>query len=433
MKRRNLIKYLSVLPLSGAVIGSGIPFQSVLADDGDFSGIAQPDGSPKRIAAIITEYRPNSHADVIVGKYLEGYNQDQMAPYPESKIVSIFTEQVPENDMSRPMAKKYNVPIFRTVADALTLGGDKLAVDGVLLIGEHGNYPLNDKDQKLYPRFEMFLKITDVFRQYKTSVPVFNDKHLSWNWRQAKRMVEISRELKFPMLAGSTAPVTWRIPAVDTPYGVAQKHAVAISFSGLDIYGFHLLDALQSVVERRKGGETGVRSVQCLEGQDCWDYMDQNEWVSRLFTEALSRSDTRKEGNVKTLVKKPAVFIVDYSDGLKAAAFLMTGLVEDFTVAVDVEGQQKPVSTLMRMQNGKPHYHFGCLVKNIEILFQTGKAPYPVERTMLSSGILDFALESRFLGYKKLDTPELAKVNYKSSPDSHFFTKGWDSNGKRLD
>ena len=432
MKRRELIKYLSVLPVSGAVAGAVLPFQSVEAEEIPDSKPRVQSG-PKRLAAIITEYRPNSHADVIIGKYLEGYNQDQMAPYPDSKIVSIFTEQVPDNDMSRPMAKKYNVPIFRTVADSLTLGGDQLAVDGVILIGEHGVYPTNDKEQKLYPRFEMFLKITDVFRQYKKSVPVFNDKHLSYSWRQAKRMVEISKELKFPMLAGSTIPVSWRIPAVDTPYGVRQKYAVGISFSGLDIYGFHLLDGLQAVVERRKGGETGVRAVQCLEGQDCWNYMDQNEWVKRLFDQAISHSETRVAGNMRELVKKPAVFIIDYNDGLKAAAFLLTGLLQDFTYAIDIEGQQKPFSTLMKLQAGKPHYHFGCLVKNMEIMFKTGKAPYPVERTMLSSGILDFALESRILGYKRLETPELSRVRYLSSPESHFFTKGWDSNGKRID
>lgn len=432
MKRRELIKYLSVLPVSGAVAGAVLPFQSVLAEEMPELKQGVQSG-PKRLAAIITEYRPNSHADVIIGKYLEGFNQDQMAPYPDSKIVSMFTEQVPDNDMSRPLAKKYNVPIFRTVADALTLGGDQLAVDGVILIGEHGVYPSNDKEQKLYPRFEMFLKITDVFRQCKKSVPVFNDKHLSWSWRQAKRMVEISKELKFPMLAGSTIPVSWRIPAIDTPYGAKQKYAVGISFSGLDIYGFHLLDGLQAVVERRKGGETGVRAVQCLEGQDCWNYIEQNEWVKRLFDQAISHSETRVAGDMKELVKKPAVFIIDYNDGLKAAAFLLTGLLQDFTYAIDIEGQQKPFSTLMKLQAGKPHYHFGCLVKNMEIMFKIGKAPYPVERTMLSSGILDFALESRILGYKILETPELSKVRYLSSPESYFFSKGWDKNGKRLD
>ncbi|HYI93993.1 MAG TPA: hypothetical protein VEX68_10650 [Bryobacteraceae bacterium] len=393
----------------------------------------QATAAPKKIAAIITEYRPMSHADVIVGKYLEGFNQDNQPPYPRSKIVSMFTEQIPKQDMSRERAKKFNVPIFRTVADALTLGGDKLAVDGVLLIGEHGDYPTNDKAQKLYPRFEMFLKITDVFRQTGRGVPVFNDKHLSWNWRQAKRMVDISRELRFPMLAGSSAPVAQRIPAIDAPFGAKQTHAVAISYSGLDIYGFHLLEALQCMVERRKGGETGVRSVQCLQNEDCWNFIDKTAWANTLFENALSRSNTRKPDAPRDLVKDPAVFIIDYNDGLKAAAFLMTGMVEDFTVALNIEGKQEPVSTLMNLQNGRPHHHFGCLVQNIEKMFETGKPPYPVERTLLTSGILDFALESRIQGYKKLETPQLAQVRYQTTDASHFCTKGWGPDGKRLD
>lgn len=431
VNRRNLIKCLSLLPLTG-----GLADQvrgASLRNDVESKLPLSAGNAAKRIAAIVTECRPNSHAEVIIGKYLEGYNRDHREPFPRSKIVSIFTEQVPKNDVSREFSKKYNVPIFRTVADALTLGGDQLAVDGVLLIGEHGDYPFNDKEQKLYPRFEMFLKITDVFREYKKAVPVFNDKHLSWSWRQAKRMVDISRELKFPMLAGSSVPVAFRIPAIDSPFGVAQKHAVAISYSGLDIYGFHLLEALQCIVERRKGDETGVKAVQCLENQDCWDFIKQNEWVGRLFHEALANSNTRKEGTIEKLVEKPTVFVIEYNDGLKAAAFLMTGLVEDFTVAVDVEGDAKPFSVLMDLQNGIPHHHFGCLVKNIEILFETGKAPYPVERTLLTSGILDAELESRFQGYKRLNTPYLANVRYQAPKSSHFCSTGWGADGKRLD
>ena len=397
------------------------------------AGLASAQAAPKKIAAIITEYWLGSHADVVVGKYLEGYNQDDRPPYPRSKIVSMFTEHVPARDMSRERAKKYHVPIFRTVRDALTLGGDRLAVDGVLLIGEHGDYPVNEKAQTLYPRFDMFLKITDVFRESKRAVPVFNDKHLSFDWRQAQRMVEISRELRFPMLAGSSVPVAQRVPAVDAPFGVKQKHAVAISYSGLDIYGFHVLEALQCMTERRRGGETGVRAVQCLQNQACWDFIANNSWVSTLFQQALTRSNTRKSGSPQQLVKEPAVFIVDYSDGLKAAAFLMTGLVEDFTIAINLEGQASPFTTLMNLQNNRPHHHFGTLVKNIEEMFETGKPPYPVERTMLTSGILDFGLESRFRGYIKLDTPELASVRYQTNSASYFSTKGWGPDGKRLD
>jgi hypothetical protein len=216
-----------------------------------------------------------------------------------------------------------------------------------------------------------------------------------------------------------------RIPSIDAPFGVKQNKAVAISYSGLDIYGFHLLESLQCLTERRRGGETGVKAVQCFEGDECWRYMSQNPWVERLFNEALKRSNTRKPGDPKALVKNPSVFVIDYADGLQAAAFLMTGMVEDFTIAIDLEGKSDPFSVLMNLQNGRPHHHFGCLTKKIEEMFETGKAPYPVERSLLTSGMLDFALESRFQGHKRLETPELAKVRYQTTAASHFCKDGW--------
>lgn len=387
---------------------------------------------PRRIAAIVTEYRPMSHADVILGKYLEGFNQDERPPYPRSKLVSLFTEQVPDKDMSRERAKKFNVSIYRTVAEALTLGGNQLAVDGVILIGEHGDYPFNDKQQKLYPRFEMFLKIVDVFRQSGRSVPVFNDKHLSWSFRQAKRMVDLSKELKFPMLAGSSVPVAFRKPGIDAPWGEKQRHAVAISYSGLDIYGFHVLEALQSMTERRAGGETGVKGVQCLEGEACWNFLATTPWAQKLFDRALALSETRKPGDLKKIVPSPSVFLVEYADGLLGAAFLLTGAVEDFTVAIDIAGRNEPIATLMKLQDGRPHHHFGCLVEKIEELFVTGRSPYPVERSLLTSGILDFALESRIQGHRKLLTPELQQVRYQTPRTSNFCVSGWGADGKRL-
>lgn len=375
--------------------------------------------APRKIAAVITVYRPNSHADVIVGKYLEGYNQDGRAPRPDSRVVSMFIAQFPKNDMGRAMAAKHNVPIYRTVYEALTLGTGKLAVDGVLLIGEHGDYPVNDKLQTLYPRFELFLEITDVFRQSRRSVPVFNDKHLSWSWIKARRMVEISKELKFPFMAGSSISATYRQPDLDLPWGAPARKAVAISYSGLDIYGFHLLESLQCMVERRKGGETGVRAVQCLQGGAVWDFMERTSWVQRLFDRALAHSQTRRPGNLKELVKEPAVFIVEYNDGLEAAAFLLTGGVSDFTVAIDVDGSPEPVSTMLWGETKAPYWHFACLVRNIERMFETGVATYPAERTQLASAVLDWALESRIQGYKRLETPQL-NIRYQAPKESTY-------------
>ena len=89
---------------------------------------------PKRIAAIVTEYRHNSHADVIVGRLLQTYTLDDKGRRPNLKLVSLYTDQTPKNDTSRKWSAKYGVPIFKTVEKTLTLGSGKLAVDGVLLV-----------------------------------------------------------------------------------------------------------------------------------------------------------------------------------------------------------------------------------------------------------------------------------------------------------
>lgn len=230
----------------------------------------------------------------------------------------MFTEQVPKTDLSRDMSRKHDAAIYRTVYRGAHAGRNAPSPSMASCSSASMATTLpTTKSRSCSGGFEMFLKITDVFRETGRSVPVFNDKHLSWNWRQAKRMVEISRELKFPMLAGSSAPVAWRIPAVDAPFGAEQAHAVAISYSGLDIYGFHVPESLQSMTERRKGGETGVKSVQCLERDACWNFIEQNGWAKRLFEKALTHSKSRKSGDPKQLVKSPAVFVIDHNDGVR--------------------------------------------------------------------------------------------------------------------
>ncbi|MBM3815313.1 MAG: hypothetical protein FJW20_27185, partial [Acidimicrobiia bacterium] len=142
-----------------------------------------------KIAAVVTEYRKFSHAQHILDRFLEGYGWDTLHHRPAMDLVSLYVDQTPASDLSRERAARFPaMKIYRTIAEALTLGGGSLAVDGVILIGEHGNYPVNGKGQKLYPRYEFFQEIVKVFRASGRSVPVFNDKHLSWRWEWAREM-----------------------------------------------------------------------------------------------------------------------------------------------------------------------------------------------------------------------------------------------------
>jgi hypothetical protein len=229
----------------------------------------------------------------------------------------------------------------------------------------------------------------------------------------------------FPMMAGSSVPVAFRDPLVDVPWGARVNSAVAVAFGGLESYGFHMLESMQAMVERRQGGEVGVRSVQCLQNQAVWDYLDKTPWAQRLLDAALARCKTRQPGVLREIVKTPAVYLVHYRDGLETAGFMLRGAVkDDFAIAVDVEGRAEPVSTLCWLMRRPYHHHFGCLIKNIEKMFETGRPTYPVERTLLTSGILDFVMESVFQGNREIETPEL-NVAYLTPNASHFCREGW--------
>ncbi len=104
-----------------------------------------PETRKPRVAAIVTEYRPRSHADVLVTKLLEGYDLFWTPVRPRVQVVSLYTDQVTANDISREIAGRHNLPIYPTIREALTCGSDSLAVDGVVLVGEHGDYPINEK------------------------------------------------------------------------------------------------------------------------------------------------------------------------------------------------------------------------------------------------------------------------------------------------
>jgi hypothetical protein len=392
----------------------------------------RPDRPTKKLAVVTTAYFYLSHAYHVCGRFLYGYLRDGRMHYPDFGIAAMHVEQQKDNDLSCELAKKHGFARYPDVAGALTLGGDKLAVDGVLLIGEHGDYPYNDKGQKLYPRHELFQKIVEVFKKSGRAVPVFNDKHLSYDRKKAKEMVETARKLGFPLMAGSSLPVTWRRPEVELPLGCEIKEALVVSRGELEIYGIHSLEALQCMVERRKGGETGVKAVQCLEGDAVWKAGDDGLWSWELLEAALSRSPSRNVGDIKEncrhyrsplehpeLRKSPLAFLVEYRDGLRAAVLVLNGHVDDTTFAARVAGEAKPVSTLFSLPPPPGAAFLEALAVRVEDFLTTGKPPYPVERTLLTGGVLDCALDSRVAGHERLETPDL-EVSYKAPKDSGF-------------
>jgi len=272
----------------------------------------------------------------------------------------------------------------------------------------------------------------EVFEKDGVAVPVYNDKHLSYSFEKAKAMVDASRRLKFPMLAGSSVPVTWRLPELELPLNCEIESALMVGVGGSDPMDYHALEGLQCMIERRKGGETGVKAVQMIEGDAVWKAGAEGRWSKELLIAALSRSDSPQgltladgrtqdlvgTGELPKLVKNPAAYFIEHRDGLRTTLLMLSGAVKDFTFAARVKGLG--VQSTQFFLSPTPNVTYSaCLVSNIEDMFATGKAPYPVERTLIVSGILESCLTSRVQGHQRLETPHL-DVRYRAPKDSHF-------------
>ena len=395
----------------------------------------QAPGVRKRLAVVTTEWRYRSHAWHMAERFLHGYPVDGHWHRPPLDVVAAYVDQKPEKDLSPSRSAEFGFRIYPTIAETLRCGGEKLAVDAVLIIGEHGDYLQNEYGQTKYPRYEFFKQVTDVFRQDGRAAPVFNDKHLSWKWDWAKEMVEISRELKFGFAAGSSLPVTWRMPAIDMPYGAEVEELLSVSVGSVDSYDFHALEAIQCMAERRKGGETGVIALQALRGDAVWQAMDAGTWASGgwdqgLFEACLSRSHTLTQpesfshryptpAQIREWVKEPVAYRFEYADGTKATMLLMNGLIGDFTFAARLKGEAEPLSTLFHLPPNPNVVYSAALMSQAETTFLTGKSPNPIERTLLTTGLVEAGVRSLGTGQKRIETPHLG-IRYQAPRDSTF-------------
>ena len=385
---------------------------------GSLSGFGTAHGAERPVlpvAGIATVYHRDSHADVILGKILEGYNQ-QGGPGPALKLVSLYVDQFPKGDLSRDLAKKYKVPIFKTVEEAVTVGGNGIPVAGVLSIGEHGNYPsTSDTNQRMYPRRRLFDAIVATFEKHKKVVPVFSDKHLAYNWKDAKHMYDTAKRMKIPFMAGSSVPVMWRKPSITIPLDCEIEEAVGLGYGGHEAYGFHTLEGMQCLVERRKGGETGIKSVQAVQGEDIWKAEKAGRWSRDLLLAAAAVQPYSQKGTLEARVgDKSPFYLIEYEDGLRATITMSGALGHNFGCAVKLKGQQEPVAFAYMHEDGRPYGHFSYLLGGIEHMVHTKHPAYPVERTLLTTGVLDRAMHSLAEDNRRYDTPEL-KIAYKAN------------------
>lgn len=401
LNRRETLKTLALAPI----------FSSLASVEAWGAEFENRENKRPRVAAVYTSFTYRSHAHVILENFLQPYLFCGEVTDPGVDVVSFYRDQTPDGDMTDAVAEEYGIPVFKTIREALCVGGDKLAVDAVLSIGEHGSYPRNEFDQVMYPRKRFFDEIIAVMKDSSRFVPVFNDKHLSYRYDWAQEMAEIAEQNNIPFLAGSSVPLAQRKPNIEIKKGARIEEAVSIHGGPVESYDFHALEVLQSMVECRRGGETGVKRITFYEGEQVYQAAQAGIFDWKLVEAAMFAETGKIEQRLESIGDEEAItphaIVLEYVDGFKATILRAGRSSTRWNFACRLKGKKAPLATSFYVGPWENRNLFKALSHAIQVHFKTGKPPYPVERTLFVSGILDAAMKARRATGHPLHTNQL--------------------------
>ncbi len=238
---------------------------------------------------------------------------------------------------------------------------------------------------------------------------------------RAQKLAELASTRNISLLAGTPLGVTWRLPEVDLPAGGSATEAlIVVQGASLDAE-FRALEGLLPVIERRRGGEAGVRSVKHLAGKTLWQAGEKGEWSWPLLAAAISRSNTPQGDPVKDgrtqdlaglglvpkLARAPRGWLLEHADGFRSTLLVLDGVVADFNFAVRTQAGSVISAQLYRPPLPADH-QFSRLAEAMENFFSSGKPPWLLARNTLTAGLLEvFAHHTLPIG-QRIATPRLA-------------------------
>lgn len=384
---------------------------------------AQAERRRPRVAVIFTVLRFRSHAYNILENFLGPYYFNGQLTDPGVDVVALYADQLPRDDMAREVSRRFDIPLYRSIAAAMCCGSEQMSVDAVLLIGEHGDYPYNELGQHLYPRKRFFDEALAVMKRDNRFVPIFNDKHFSYRWDWAREMVDAARRHRLPLMGGSSVPLAARSPQLELPENAPIEEAVAIHGGGLESYDFHALEVLQSIVESRAKGETGIRQIQLHTGEDFQRAQREGRWSAKLVEAAMraeqqlgARRQPRPKTGVFTAARKYeppprpqgdyAISIL-YNDGLRATVLKLGSSADRWNFACRLRGESRVRATTFFNGPWGNRCLFKALSHAIQRLFVDRQEPYPAERTLLTTGAVEAVMHSYRDGGQPVLTPHL--------------------------
>ena len=369
----------------------------------------------RKIAFLLDEFTTPSPAQQLLDRFLIGYPRDGVLRRFEGTQVSAYLAvSIESNFGERP--KEFDLDVAHTVEEAVA------DADAVVIVSRRPGAQAN----------EAFLKIA--LERAPEGAACFVHGALANSLTTARTLAATAAARRIALVAGTPLSVTWRLPPVELPAGTPLTEALIVvqvnpqaiqatppsppaTLAGAEL---HALDGLLPVIERRRGGESGIRTVRFLEGKELWRAGQKGLWSWPLLAAALSRSHTPQGdpvldgrtqdlvglGLVPKLARNPRGWLLEHRDGLRSTILVLDGVVADFNFAVRAKNGEIVSAQLFRAPPPAEH-HFNRLAAVMEDFFRSGKSPWPIERNLLSAGLLETFAKPSSLSGRRVETSEL--------------------------
>jgi hypothetical protein len=365
----------------------------------------------KRIAFLVDSWYRWSHADVIGTRFLEGYRVGEKTFSSPLTVSSVYTDLPRSTDVTRNLAGRYGFRVASSIADALLEDSHssrpRLAVDGVL-IATREDLPGSGQTQSPVRRLQVMREVIRIMDQTGARVPVFIDKLLAGTWPDSQAIVAEAGNRGIPLMAGSVLPF---LP-LDRPLRTSGiQVAVVIASTPYWAFAFHAADLLQGFMEQRGPRETGVSEIREV-GPGYWSLPDRERWGGRVFDALLASAKTRRSVPPGP---ETVVLLIQYADGTRAVLGLIPRAFDDHEFLLGAQYSDGSTGLSGLVLQSEPFDHFGYLVHALVELYTTGRAPVPVERSLLTTGIVQFGLQARQAG-SPVATPTLALSYQRTRP-----------------
>ena len=261
---------------------------------------------------------------------------------------------------------------------------------GVFIAGSNSGAEVNDE------------RLKEVLLNMPQGARCFVHGAIGTTMESARQLEKLASSRRVTLLAGTPLGVTWRLPPVEIPKRARLKDALIVVQGKAPAAEFDGLEGLMPLIERRRGGEKGIRSVRFLEGDALWRAGEAGQWSWPLLASALSRSDSPQGdsvrdgrtqdlaglGLVQKLAREPRGWVMEHRDGLRSAILVLDGVIADYNFAV-LTSDGGIISAQVYRPPAPADHQFTRLAEVIEDFFRSGMRPWPVERSILIAGLLE--------------------------------------------